>query len=513
MKFNLILFVTLILLFSGYNSLRSQPVKEIKIDCSNKTLVTTFNWAKEKACSFVQTGIKGPLNVSERNRTSIDSAEYIPSYWAGYPLRTAFYSRDFCHQATGAHLLGLEDENFSMLKAFAASADRNKKWYPLWAINFDGSPYILDYHSDDNFVREVPAVFELVEKTNLLYKWTGDKRYIENDTIWQYCKKAVTDFIELHDQQIPNGVAEGTGKGIFQGASTYNEQHDVPLIEAGDGIASQYKAFHAFAELAEARDEHALSKDYFNKAEKLKAYFNSEWGIQQTDLYNRGYNPQGEPVDGWGKENSWFMPMKGITDAQSKRTKKYLDFIHERLKSKDDIPDNIEAISYVPEVFFLNHRDETGWEWMQHIISNIDQEHVQSSLTGTNGNYPEVSFVLISNIVQNMLGIVPNSAKNSVTTFSHLPADIEFLEARNIKIGNSLFSLKHQGKHTSVLHYLEGESEILWEAGFQGNREYLFVNEEKTECSTGVDWGKDYSYCLIKLQPGEKIIVSANNRQ
>ena len=51
-----------------------------------------------------------------------------------------------------------------MLRAFAASATAGRKWYPLWALNFDGSPFKLDYAGDHSFVREVPAVFELVEQ-------------------------------------------------------------------------------------------------------------------------------------------------------------------------------------------------------------------------------------------------------------------------------------------------------------------------------------------------------------
>lgn len=156
--------------------------QEVSIRSSNKELEEIFDWAKVKAYSYVMTGKSGPVNISERNEKS-DTVAYIPSYWAGYPLRTAFYLRDFCHQATGAHLLGLEEENYSMTKAFALSANRERKWYPLWALNFDGSIYTLDYHNDEHFVREVPAAFELVEKAYRLYNWTGDRRYLTDETL------------------------------------------------------------------------------------------------------------------------------------------------------------------------------------------------------------------------------------------------------------------------------------------------------------------------------------------
>lgn len=484
--------------------------QDISITSSSKELEKGFEWAKEKAHSFVVTGKKGPVNISDVNGKS-DSVDYIPSYWAGYPLRTAFYSRDFCHQISGAHLLGLEEENFTMMKAFAASANASRKWYPLWAINFDGSPYLLDYNNDNDFVREVPATFELVEKAYKLYLWTGDKRYLEDELLWNYYTKAVTEFITLHDEKIPNGIAEGTGEGnIFKGAATFNEQQDVPLIEAGDGIACQYAAFVAYAEMAKLRGMTVLSEEFFKKAEGLKNYFNTVWGVKDTDLYNRGYISEDKPVAGWGKENSWFMPMKGITDPLSDRTGKYLDFISSRLESKDGIPDNIEAISYVPEVFFLYNRNESGWKWMKHILSTIDQDHAASNLTGKNGNYPEVSYVLISNIVENLAGVSVDASCNYISTASHLPQEIKTLEVKNVKLGNSLVTVSHEGHHVSSLIYSKGDKPLVWDACFDGTYEYLYVDGEKLSCKSIHVMGNNYSVCQLILNPGEKKVVSIN---
>ncbi len=151
---------------------------KLSIETSNPKLERAFNWAVRKALSYVQTGKTGRVDGHERNRAGQGSAKYIPSYWAGYTWRTAFYSRDFCHQAAGAHLLGLQEENLSMLRAFANSATAGRKWYPLWALNFDGSPFKLDYAGDSSFVREVPAVFELVEQCYRQFLWTGNPAYL-----------------------------------------------------------------------------------------------------------------------------------------------------------------------------------------------------------------------------------------------------------------------------------------------------------------------------------------------
>lgn len=62
---------------------------------------------RERALDWVQTGKPGT----------------IPSYWAGLTNRPAFYSRDVAHQMLGAHLLGLDAEDLSMLKVSAGDVD------------------------------------------------------------------------------------------------------------------------------------------------------------------------------------------------------------------------------------------------------------------------------------------------------------------------------------------------------------------------------------------------------
>lgn len=121
-----------------------------------------------------QAGTTGVLNQDENNPGGTGTTTYDTTYWAGYPFRSDFYSRDFAHQLVGAHLLGLDAENKTMLRGFAASATETNKLYPVWALNFDARTYgSIDYRSPDRFVRELPAPFELVEKAGEAYRWTG----------------------------------------------------------------------------------------------------------------------------------------------------------------------------------------------------------------------------------------------------------------------------------------------------------------------------------------------------
>lgn len=79
---------------------------------SNSDLTQWMAWAQQKAASFVMTGQSGPVNrgdggkwygpsgrfsnrsrvIRRPNRQWAQPKDYLPSYWAGYHDRTAFYS-------------------------------------------------------------------------------------------------------------------------------------------------------------------------------------------------------------------------------------------------------------------------------------------------------------------------------------------------------------------------------------------------------------------------------------
>lgn len=479
-----------------------QPTKsELQVHSSNSRIAAIYHWASQMALAKVITGRHGVINKSEQSAGS-EGQEYAPGYWAGYPYRSAYYSRDFCHQAVGAHLLGLDTENFTMMKAFAASANARQQWYPVWALNFDGSIFTLDYHSPTDFVREVPAVFELVEKTWALFRWTGDERYIRDPDIWNYCTRAVTDFIQFHDRVIPNGVAEGTATGdIFLGTATYNESADVPALEAGDGIASQYAAFRAYAGMAGARGEKALANEFLDKAEELKRYYNTQWSkLPDGTGITRLYDQHKKAVGGWGKENSWFMPMKGIMD-RSPATLDYLKFIDQSARSKQGRPSNIEATTYLPETFFKYHFDQEAWRWILDIMD--------SAQVGNKGDYPEVSFVLVSNLVQDLMGLAPNAAAGTISTCSHLPDAVPDLEISNLVFGTYSIRVQHIGRSKTILSNLSATQPLVWSAHFPGLHPTLKVDGKIVLGSLIDDRGLRLTAVDLTVPPGATITATA----
>lgn len=472
----------------------------ISASSSNKKLETAFAWAREKALSYVQTGKSGVVDRHERNSPGTGNVAYIPCYWAGYTSRTAFYSRDYCHQAAGAHLLGLHRENLSMLRAFAATSTEARKWFPLWALNFDGSPFKLDAPKDDYFVREVPAVFELVEQCYRQYLWTGNSEYLNDPVLWNFCTKAVTDFITLHDARIPNGVAEGDGSGdIFKGSATYNEiESDSPLIESGDAIACQYQAIECYARMLAIKGDKKQASEFSRKAERLKAFFNKKWGVKKGKMeFVRGYDVRGNVPTNWGLENSWFMPMKFITEP-SKKNDAYLDFIARCMDTRWGRPSNLEAITYIPGVFFPYNRVSDAWKWLDYIIDQPDKE------------YPEVSYTLVGHVVEGMLGFETNAPESSFLTVPRLPSAVADLCVSQIPLGEHRLTISHEGTSKTTATHVSGCEPLTWEAGFHGDYSTIFVNGDRRRSEKRQIHGINTSSVMIELAPGQSAMASVH---
>ncbi|WP_063344129.1 hypothetical protein [Vibrio jasicida] len=484
--------------------------KQVVVTSSNQKLQDSFEWAIDKTRRFVMTGQHDLVNRDENNNDGDGTADYIPSYWAGYFDRTAFYSRDFLHQVSGAQIAGLDAENFSMFKTFAKHSTESRKWYTLWAVNFDGTPHTIDYKDDSWFVREVPAQFEFVEKAWKQYQWTGDKRYIEDPDLWRFYTKVLTDYITLHDDQDPNGIAEGYG-GIFEGSATYNERGEFP-IEAGDGIGSQYQATVAYAAMLGAREEYSEAALWQEKAQQLKDFFNEEWSIadpnKPLDNYVNIVQRDGFRMNDFGKENSWFMPMKLITEP-GERNDSYLDFITENLGdgigSTPEAPYNIEAYTYIPETYFPYNRNAEAWKWMQYIMDIKDEPHERPT-QGTNGDYPEISFTFISNTIEGLMGIKPDAANHRVVTASHLTTDIDWLQVEQLPMGEHELTLRHDGLERSTLTNTSEEN-LEWEAWFYGDYPTLIVDEQSVSAKHKYVNGQKVSYVIVTLTANSSVEV------
>ncbi|MGN1140486.1 MAG: hypothetical protein ACI4TF_04735 [Oliverpabstia sp.] len=487
--------------------LRTEKESKIAIRSSNKCLQEAFEWAVNKIRQFIMTGKAGLVNRDEFHPDGDGSGEhvYVPSYWAGYHDRTAFYSRDFVHQALGAQIAGYTEENYNMFRIFAGGATKEREWYTPWAFNFDGTPHTIDYKNDQYFVREVPAQFELVEMAYKMYLWSGDKRYLTDPVLYEFYTKVLTEFVELHDGN-QNGIAEGTGGGIFEGTCSYNERSGEPLLESGDALGAQYQAMRAYAGILENTGKIKESETWAKKAEDLKKYFNDVWSRceKMESSYVRAWGIHGEKYSDFASENTWFMPLKMITEP-GKRNDKYIDFILENLGegigTRPLAPVNLESYTYIPDMLFLYNRNDEAWKWMKYIISRKDLPHERAE-QGTNGDYPEIAFTMISQVVEGMMGIEPEAGKGIVATLPRLPGDVRELLAENIQIGEWYFNLQHERNKKSILTNY-GDKPILWEVRFYGTYKFIRVDGVPVATMQKKINGETVSYTRIKVFPGK----------
>ena len=444
-----------------------------KIDTDHKLLKDTFDWCITKAHEYVATDKALPIDHTG------EVAMSIPSYWAGYRTRHAFYIRDFVHQADGAWLLGLDKENYTMMEAFAKSANARRRWFAIWALNFDGSEYYGDYKDDDHFVREIPSQFELVECVYNLYKKTGDKRYI-SDEMFEYCTKMVTDFVKDLDTD-GNGIPEGFGSADLIDC-TYDERTGEfsKYYESGDAIGCQYQAYLAYAELCKARGDIDSYNTWLDNAQKLKTYFNDEWSVINGDKecdYAHAIllHDKKTKVSGFARETSIFMPLKLVTQAGD-RTQRYLDLINAGQTGigTPGANQNIEGYTYYPDLYFKYNRIDDAWKWMKYILSQWHLPH-ESPRQGPNCYYPELSYTFISHVVQGLMGVDANVPKHSITTLSRLPDEIKYLNLKEQKFGDNTVTIMHFGREYCSMTNHEG-NDIIWNIQFAGIHEDISVD-------------------------------------
>ncbi|MGW3045496.1 RICIN domain-containing protein [Kitasatospora sp. NPDC001159] len=481
-----------------------------QISSSDPTVVAMFNWAKTKANSWVQQpGATGTVNIDENNPSGTGSATYDTTYWAGYPFRTDYYIRDFAHQLVGAHLLGLDAQNKTMLRSFARSATSVTGNYPVWSMNFDAKTYGgIDYHGPDAFVRELPAPFELVQKAAEAYQWTGDTDYANDPTLSGYIKNTLSSFIATHPGPVDNGsvpIPQATSNDIFTGIASYAESSQATYAEAGDALASQYQAYLGAATLAIARGDTASAASYDRAASALKTYFNSTWSVNPTNPADvvHAYDTNGNPIGGWGYETSVLMPMKNLLDPGPRLTS-YLSAIDSADSGPQRSP-NEEGYTYLPDTFFAGHDGTTAWKWMQSVYGSINQVHATNRLL--NGDYPELPFTLLSQTVQGLLGVQPDAADNTVITASQLPATMGWLQVSSIPVGHGTVTLRQDGQTSSTLTNT-GTANRTWEARFPGTHTGITVNGTAQPARTKTVDGVTYTYTTVTVAPDQTTTVA-----
>lgn len=404
----------------------------VTLRSDNRELVELFAWAADTARGHViAEGATGPLDVDERHPGGHGQARYAACYRAGYGHRSGYYLRDFCHQAVGAQVLGLQHENSRMLASFVASA---RDGWPAWALNFDGvTPLAIDVAADGRRVRELPAVFELVETLHSLHRWTGAAPSAAD---LEFAAHAVTGFVGAHDEERPNGVAEAGGPTIFDGVASYDESPHLRLFEAGDGIGAQYAA---------TRHAIALGALPAGLAERIRRLYRRSWSRDHASSNDKsgavvsGWTREGVPATGWHREATWFPPLKGLM-AGDPRLRGELDRIDALCRAPGTAPSNVEALTYLPDLFLRHGDADRAFAWMQRIFARRGRPHPVGA-QGAEGTYPEVAFTLVAQCVAGFLGLEPDAPRGRLTVAPSLPRGVLSLDARAVPFGDGVIDV------------------------------------------------------------------------
>ena len=414
--------------------LDSSPSTEITLNSSSSEFTFLFNWAKDLALTYLMT----------------DTPNAIPCYEAALPGRGSFCLRDWEHMALGAHFLGLDLENITMMKAFAKTATPEFDYVPAWHIDYYGKIW--------ERAHQVPTIFDAIWTSYQQYLWTGNTEWIEDTELYEYYTNAVTRYLTCHDNAIPNnGIADAPGEDGWENTCTYNETSEDHFREAADGIGMQYQGFKSYAEILKARGNVDGYNTWIAKANEILHMFRTDFWEGST--YYRGRRSLTDYSAGYGKENSFLM-LKTLITEPGYKSEGYLDFIWDNCAN-----DNIEAKSYLPDVFFPYGQKERGWHYMKELYYAAPERR----------EYPELPYTFVSHTIHWLMGIDAHAPNNQVCTLPQLPDEVLWAEADMIPVGSKMVKVLQENNSRTTLSN-RSNSPINWEIRFYGNYDFINLN-------------------------------------
>ncbi|MBB4951370.1 hypothetical protein F4556_006905 [Kitasatospora gansuensis] len=467
------------------------PTSTLSIASPNATLNDGFNWGKNRALGM--TFYPGnPMMGHEPEWWRLKDATHTtvaPGYWGAYTNRESYYNRDISHQSDGAHVLGLDAETLNMLKTFAGDAAKpGQNGWPLWAHSSSGAMYYID----GTGFRELPSPFNLMTKAYKQYQWTGNADWINDPTLAAYYDSTMGQFLTNHEVtwNDANPAAEQpvSRKQAGEYTATFFEFPNENLVSAADSLGYQYQSMLAYSEILKAKGDTANSTKWADRAQRVRNNFEANWWDAANNRYVRGKDAAGTGYSSWGHEASFLMMLTGLGDHGA-RTNGYLDFI-----AANDDNLNVEATSYLPEMYYQYNRSTEGWAWLKKLMTGKD-------------NYPEISFLAVSSVVDGMMGVQPDAPHHKVSTISRLTSETPWVELDHLKVGDNDLKLKHTGTTASTLTNNSGGT-VSWEAEFYGTPATITVNGVAQTPQTKTLYGKTVSYVTVPVAVGASVTAT-----
>lgn len=444
----------------------------LTLTSSNTALVAGFDWAKAQALAYVYRG--DPVG---------------DWYEAALPGREAFCMRDVAHQSTGAHLLGLADCNYNMLRRFAENISAAKDWCTHWEINRYNQPCPADYQSDTHFWYNLPANFDLLHCCYRQYLWTGDRRYLNEPTFRFFYDKSVTAYVARWDRD-GDGIPDHRPSDGIRGIATYNEVVSHPRV-GGDLIAAQYGAYRAYANIQELQGNQPDAARFRAQAQALQQLYTSTWWDEAAGRFASFRLQDGSLHIGYHGVPNFFPLYFDLIPASEHRDRALADVL-------SNAGPNVEERAYLSELFYQYGHHEAAFAQLM----------AQLAPTYERRDYPEVSFCALGSIGTGLLGISPDATTHTVTTQPRLTTAIEWVELAHVPVFDTRLTIRHQGIRQTTLYHEQGEP-LLWRASFPGDLPTLLINGVQQPTEQGLDKaGRSVSWVSLPVCQGKAYTVT-----
>lgn len=358
----------------------------IRFTSNDRELNEGFAWAKEQALVYVHNGedLVGPW------------------YEAALPGRDAFCIRDVCHQANGAHALGLEHHTKNMLLRFVQSIAASRDYCCFWEIDKNYRPAPVDYTSDKDFWYTLPANFDLMAGCLRMYKLTGDIDYIESEDFLHFYRLTVNNYIKTWDT---NGDGIPEGSGTKRGIPSYEEGEGGGSAQMLDLLAAEAAGLSAYAEICELRGENGTP--YKKWAENILAEIDSRWD-ESDSRYFFVKRKDGSLAHISHIASEYVLYFNAAADERKRAIT--LDRLHQR--GINGII--VECGSHLSEIFYRYGQPDRGEHWLRHFTSPALKRR----------EYPEVSYACVGAYVFGMMGVSYDFVTRTVSADPKLPEGV-----------------------------------------------------------------------------------------
>jgi len=484
MKRTTVIFLFLFLVLTGFSQ-----QGEVTFLSNNSSLNNAFEWAKNKAFSYVHDG-SDPVGFW---------------YEAALPKREAFCMRDVSHQSIGAEILGLSTHNYNMYLKFANNISEEKDFCSWWEINRYNKPAPVDYENDKDFWYNLPANFDVVYNAYRLYEWTGNSEYLNNPILQNFYKLSLNEYVdhwELGYDKVKNRERNmhlikpenGTLRfGNKRGIPTYNEGGRGETLLGIDMTASLVAASKAYSEILRLNGNNTDANEMALFAQKEQEFLIDFWWDDDKEKFKSIQYADKSFDYFWVGNNQAFQHYVLYFNALSDK-EKIMSMVDDYVANYSKLI--VELKSYLPIIFYENGYSSIASKMIVELCSPENKRR----------DYPENSFTIIEHITRGLMGIEADAADNSITTHSRLEKESDWAEMCDIPILGTTISVKHEG-HSKTTFTNKGNTEILWNVKLKRNGSELVVNGEKTKAFFEKEG--DCSFTRVKVPAGETVVVSS----